>query len=103
MLKNCSILILDEATSALDSESEKLVQEAVDNLKLGKTTIVIAHRLSTVESADEILVLGKGRILERGSHDYLIEKKANILNYIKINLLIKSHQRKFKNLYSFLS
>ena len=58
LLKNCSILILDEATSALDSESEKLVQAAVDNLKQGKTTIVIAHRLSTVESADEILVLG---------------------------------------------
>ena len=69
LLKNCSILILDEATSALDSESEKLVQAAVDNLKQGKTTIVIAHRLSTVESADEILVLGKGKILERGSHE----------------------------------
>ena len=70
LLKNCSILILDEATSALDSESEKLVQAAVDNLKQGKTTIVIAHRLSTVESADEILVLGQGKILETGSHEY---------------------------------
>ena len=83
LLKNCSILILDEATSALDSESEKLVQAAVDNLKQGKTTIVIAHRLSTVESADEILVLGQGKILERGSHEYLIEKKGEYFELYK--------------------
>ena len=88
LLKDCSFLVLDEATSALDSESEMFVQEAVDNLKEGKTTLVIAHRLSTVESADEILVLANGKISERGSHHDLIEKKENILIYIKINLLI---------------
>ena len=96
LLKNCSILILDEATSALDSESEKLVQEAVDNLKLGKTTIVIAHRLSTVESADEILVLGKGRILERGSHDYLIEKKGEYFELYKNQFVDKEPSKEIQ-------
>ena len=71
-LKKCSILLLDEATSALDSESEKLVQEAIEKLKIGKTTIVIAHRLSTVESADKIIVLKKGKIMEQGNHNDLL-------------------------------
>ena len=83
LLKDCSILILDEATSALDSESETLVQEAVDNLKEGKTTLVIAHRLSTVENADEIIVLSNGRITERGSHEDLIEKKGDYFDLYK--------------------
>ena len=67
LLKNPSILILDEATSALDSESEKLVQEAMDVLMKGRTSIVIAHRLSTIKSADCILVLENGQIIEQGT------------------------------------
>ena len=72
ILKNSPFLILDEATSALDSESERLITDAIANLKEGKTTITIAHRLSTVEQADEILVLQKGEIVERGKHSQLI-------------------------------
>ena len=72
ILKNPPILILDEATSALDTESEHLVQEALDKLMHGRTTLVIAHRLSTIKSADLICVMQDGRIIERGSHDELI-------------------------------
>jgi subfamily B ATP-binding cassette protein MsbA len=72
VLKNPPILILDEATSSLDTESEKLVQDAINNLMKDRTSIVIAHRLSTVRHADEIVVLQKGRIAERGKHDELI-------------------------------
>ena len=73
LLKNPAILILDEATSALDSESEKLVQIALDRLLQNRTALVIAHRLSTVQHADEIVVLDAGRIVERGSHQYLMQ------------------------------
>lgn len=73
LLKNAPILILDEATSALDTESEKMVQQALDNLMLNRTTFVIAHRLSTVMHADTIVVLEKGRIVEIGTHADLIE------------------------------
>nr|MBP7211010.1 ATP-binding cassette domain-containing protein [Paludibacteraceae bacterium] len=72
ILKNPPILILDEATSALDTESEKLVQEALENLMKNRTTIVIAHRLSTIKNADEICVIDNGMITERGTHDELI-------------------------------
>lgn len=74
ILKNPSILILDEATSALDTESEKLVQEALENLMENRTSLVIAHRLSTIKKADEIIVLSKGEIKERGSHEELMAK-----------------------------
>ncbi|MGV3588335.1 MAG: ABC transporter ATP-binding protein [Adhaeribacter sp.] len=72
ILKNPPILILDEATSALDTESEKLVQEALTNLMKNRTSIVIAHRLSTVQHADEIVVMQKGQIMERGTHEQLL-------------------------------
>ena len=72
ILKNPPILILDEATSALDTESEKLVQEALENLMKDRTTIVVAHRLSTIRNADLICVLHEGQIVERGTHDQLL-------------------------------
>ena len=72
ILRNPPVLVLDEATSALDSETERAVQEALDNLAEGRTTIAIAHRLSTVRDADEIVVLDRGRIAERGTHDELM-------------------------------
>ena len=72
VLKNPPILILDEATSSLDTESERLVQDAINNMMQNRTSIVIAHRLSTIRHADEIIVLQKGKIVERGSHDELL-------------------------------
>ena len=76
VLKNPPILILDEATAALDTESERAVQEALERLMSHRTTLAIAHRLSTVKNADEIIVLDEGRIVERGKHDQLIEKNG---------------------------
>lgn len=76
LLKNAPILILDEATSALDTESEQMVQKALDNLMANRTTFVIAHRLSTVQNADKILVLEDGRIVESGSHDELLNNNG---------------------------
>ena len=75
-MKNPKILILDEATSALDTESEKIVQDALDKLMVGRTSFVIAHRLSTIKNADQILVLNHGVIEESGTHKELMEKKG---------------------------
>lgn len=76
VLKNPPILILDEATSSLDTESERLVQDAIDKMMEHRTSLVIAHRLSTIRHADEIIVLQKGRIVERGTHDELIRQQG---------------------------
>ena len=76
VVKNPPILILDEATSSLDTESERLVQDAINNMMQHRTSIVIAHRLSTIRHADEIIVLQKGEIVERGNHDELMKKQG---------------------------
>ena len=77
LLKNPAVLIFDEATSALDSASEQAIQDELDRIAIGRTTLVIAHRLSTVMDADEILVLDQGRVLERGSHGALLAKEGH--------------------------
>ncbi|HSZ34687.1 MAG TPA: ATP-binding cassette domain-containing protein, partial [Puia sp.] len=76
VLKNPPILILDEATSSLDTESERLVQDAINNMMQNRTCVVIAHRLSTIRHADEIIVLQKGSIVERGTHEELVEQNG---------------------------
>ena len=76
LIQNPSIMILDEATSALDTESERLVQDALEKLMIGRTTFVIAHRLSTIVGADKIVVMEKGEIKEIGTHDELLKKNG---------------------------
>ena len=84
LLKNPQILILDEATSSLDTESEKLVQEALEYVMLGRTAIVIAHRLSTIQKADLIVVMKNGEIIESGSHTQLLSKKEGYYNLVQL-------------------
>ena len=74
ILKNAPILILDEATASVDNETEVLIQKSLAKLTLEKTTIVIAHRLSTIKKADNIIVMDKGKIIENGKHQQLLEK-----------------------------
>ena len=87
VLKNPPIMILDEATSALDTESEQLVQSALENMMKNRTSIVIAHRLSTIQKADNIVVLSKGKIVEQGKHQELLENKGVYFNLVKMQSL----------------
>lgn len=87
ILKNPSILLLDEATSALDTESERLVQNSLENLMRGRTTLVIAHRLSTIINADKILVMDKGQIIEQGTHQELLSQKGAYSDLVKLQTL----------------
>lgn len=87
VLKNPPIMILDEATSALDTESEKLVQNALENMMRNRTSVVIAHRLSTIQDADLIVVLSKGEIVEQGKHQELLNQKGVYFNLVKMQSL----------------
>ena len=87
ILKDPDILILDEATSALDTGSEKLVQEALDNLMKNRTSLVIAHRLSTIQKADLIVVLQQGKIIETGTHKELIAQKTFYKKLVELQTL----------------
>ncbi|XP_041006181.1 ABC transporter B family member 15-like [Juglans microcarpa x Juglans regia] len=86
ILKNPSVLLLDEATSALDSQSEKVVQDALERVMVGRTSVVVAHRLSTIRNCNMIAVLEKGRVVEMGTHSSLLEKGPNGAYYSLINL-----------------
>ena len=87
VLKNPPIMILDEATSALDTESERLVQNALENMMKNRTSIVIAHRLSTIQNADTIVVLSKGCIVEQGKHADLLAKKGMYYSLVEMQSL----------------
>jgi subfamily B ATP-binding cassette protein MsbA len=91
MLKNAPILLLDEATSALDTESERQVQGALKNLTQGRTTLVIAHRLSTVIGADIIYVIDNGRVAERGSHAELLRRDGAYARLHALQFLDRDH------------
>jgi ATP-binding cassette subfamily B protein len=91
VLKNPSILVFDEATAAVDSETENLIQEAIERLISGRTTLMIAHRLSTLRKANKIIVLDQGRIIECGSHDELMALKGKYHRLIEIQAMGK-HQ-----------
>jgi len=82
LLKDPAILILDEATSSLDSESERLVQEALEELMKGRTSIIIAHRLSTIKNADNILVIEDGKVVDSGNHIDLLTKGSGLYHYL---------------------
>jgi len=97
MLKNPAILLLDEATSALDSESEKLVQEALDRFMIGRTTLVIAHRLSTIRKADLVAVIQQGNVFEIGNHDELFSKGENGVYAKLIKMQEVAHENAMNN------
>lgn len=97
ILKNPEILIFDEATSALDTESEAMVQKAINNLVQNRTTLVVAHRLSTIRRADEIVVIDEGRILQRGSHDQLLRGGGLYKKLHDLQFKMDASQRDVKN------
>jgi len=82
LISNPRILIFDEATSALDYESERILMQNMKAICEGRTVIIIAHRISTVKHADEILVMEKGKIIEKGSHDYLVSQENSFYRYL---------------------
>jgi ATP-binding cassette subfamily B (MDR/TAP) protein 1 len=90
ILKNPAILLLDEATSALDAQSERVVQDALDRIMVGRTTIVVAHRLSTIQDCDTIAVIQNGSILEQGRHEDLIAKGEGGAYYSLVKLQTKN-------------
>ena len=85
-LKSPSILILDEATSSLDSESEKKIQDAIDKLMLDKTSLIIAHKFSTIKKCDKIILIDKGRIIAEGTHDELINSNSSYKNMNELQM-----------------
>ena len=84
MLKNAPIVLLDEATASLDAENETIVQEAISNATKGKTVVVIAHRMRTIENADKVIVLDKGKIVEEGNPRDLIERKGEFNKMVNL-------------------
>jgi ATP-binding cassette, subfamily B (MDR/TAP), member 1 len=90
LIRNPKILLLDEATSALDSESETVVQNALDKAAEGRTTVVVAHRLSTIQKADVIYVLEGGRVVEHGTHEELVHHKGRYYEMVKLQELQKA-------------
>ena len=84
ILKNADIVILDEATASIDPENEHLIQQAISELTVGKTVIVIAHRLATIEHADQILVVDNGQIVQKGTHGQLIQRDGLYKRFINI-------------------
>ena len=88
LMRNPSILLLDEATSSLDSESEKLVQRAFERTAKGRTVLVVAHRLATVQNADIIFVFGEGGIIEQGNHHSLLRKRGAYFQMVSSDLVL---------------
>ena len=91
LLRDPKVLLLDEATSALDSESEKVVQAALDAAAQGRTTIAVAHRLSTIQKADMIYVFDQGRIVENGTHAELLKLRGKYFELVNLQSLAKMH------------
>uniref|UniRef100_T1GD89 ABC transporter domain-containing protein n=1 Tax=Megaselia scalaris TaxID=36166 RepID=T1GD89_MEGSC len=114
LIQNPKILLLDEATSALDYKSEKLVQEALDVVSKGRTTVVVSHRLSAIKNADRIVFIEQGKVLEEGSHDELVKKGGNYFKMVtsmemedssreseKNDLIIEKNEKNFERALSF--